>query len=284
MYSNRFAKVLMRQHQFASLCRARGWDYRLMSANFDGSNVPTKKFDPWNMRVELYVDLPPDRDRSLLESALGEQSGSGINLFIGSDQVRFYRDNREIAVDEVPAILYSEVMRDVDLFTSVSAVGSDETWADQGDRGTGIFSDKFDVQELSGLIGLRREMLSLVLPHTAIQDRCKIHKSWLEVQGKLGTYRIDFAWGGAALVTESDCRWLNIPRSILDALTLDFTAIPVELGPSQRNNVAKGVRPRGRLEDRLSGPHHSAHASISSAAQESEETSPLHSPGSGLGV
>ena len=58
MYSNRFAKVLMRQHQFASLCRARGWDYRLMGANFDGGNVPTKKLDPWNMRVEFYVDLP----------------------------------------------------------------------------------------------------------------------------------------------------------------------------------------------------------------------------------
>ncbi len=62
MYSNRFAKVLMRQHQFASLCRARGWDYRLMSTSFDGANVPTKKFDPWNMRVEFYVDLPADRD------------------------------------------------------------------------------------------------------------------------------------------------------------------------------------------------------------------------------
>lgn len=229
MYSNRFAKVLMRQHQFASLCRARGWDYRLMGSNFDGGNVPTKKFDLWNMRVEFYVDLPPDRDRSLLESALGEQSGAGINLFIGSDQVRFYRDSREIAIDEVPAILYSEVMRDVDLFTSVSAVGADETWADQGDRGTGIFSDAFDAQELSGIIGLRREMLSLILPHTVIQDRCKIHKSWLEVRGQLGTYRIEFAWGGASLVAEKEFRWLKIPRKILDAVSLDLAAVPIDL-------------------------------------------------------
>jgi hypothetical protein len=57
------------------------------------------------MHVELHVDLPPDRDHSLRDSALAEGSGTGINLFIGSDQVRFYRDRREVAVDEVPAIL-----------------------------------------------------------------------------------------------------------------------------------------------------------------------------------
>jgi len=228
MYSNRFAKVLMRQHQFASLCRARGWDYRLMGANFDGSNVPTKKLDAWNMRVEFYVDLPSDRDRSLLESAMGEQSGTGINLFIGSEQVHFYRGGHEVAIDDVPAILYSEVMRDVDMFTSVCAVGEDETWVDQGDRGTGILRDRFDLQEITAAIALRADILSRVLPHTAIHDRCNIEKSWLEVRGKLGTYRISLVGGAAARVTESEVRWLIIPRKILDAVTLDFTAIPIE--------------------------------------------------------
>lgn len=229
MYSNRFAKVLMRQHQFASLCRARGWEYKLMGTNFDGANTPNKKLDAWGMRVEFYVDLPPDRDSSLLESALGEQSGAGINLFIGSDQVRFYRERREVAIDEIPAIVYSEVMRDVDLFTSVAAVGSDETWTDQGDRGTGIVSDNFDFRELSGIIALRRETLSLVLPLTPIRDRCKIQKNWLEVRGQLGTYRIEFAWGGAFLITEATCRWLRIPRKVLDAASLDLAAIPIDL-------------------------------------------------------
>jgi hypothetical protein len=229
MYSNRFAKVLMRQHQFASLCRARGWEYRLMSANFDGANVPTKKLDPWNMRVEFYVDIPSDRDASLDDSALSEQSGAGINLFVGSDQVRFYRNSREVAVDEVPAIVYSEIMRDVDLFTAVSGVGGDETWVDAGDRGAGIFSEGFQVGQLLGIVSLRRETLALVLPHTPIHDRCKTHKSWLEVQGQLGTYRIEFAWGVASLVAENGFRWLRIPRKILDAVPLDFAAIPMDL-------------------------------------------------------
>jgi hypothetical protein len=76
MYSNRFAGILMRQHQFSSLCRARGWKYRLMGAEFDGFNVPTKILAPWNMHAEFYVDLPSDRKPSLYDSALGERSAS----------------------------------------------------------------------------------------------------------------------------------------------------------------------------------------------------------------
>ena len=173
----------MRQHQLAGLCRVQGWDYRLLGTGFDGYNVPAKKLVPWNMHVELHVELPPDRDPSLRDSGLGELSGTGINLFVGSDQVRFYRDRREVAVDEVPAVLYSEVMRDVDLFTSVCAIGEDETWSDQGEPGPGVFSRGFDIHEISAAIVLRAEILARVLPHTSVADRCTVEKTYLEVRG-----------------------------------------------------------------------------------------------------
>jgi hypothetical protein len=229
MHSNRFAGIVMRQHQLASLCRVREWNYRLQGAGFDGVNVPTKEFSFWNMHVEFCVDLPSDRDMSLRDSGLAEQSGAGINLFIASDQVRFYRDRREIAVDEVPAILYSEVMRDIDLFTSLCAIGEDETWADQGDRGTGIFSEGLDVQEITATVALRADMLSRVLPYTTIADRCEMQKTWLEVRGQLGTYRIPLGWGGAALMADDGMRWLQIPQNLLDAVALDLSAVPIDL-------------------------------------------------------
>ena len=229
MYSNRFAGMVMRQHQFSSLCRDRRWNYRLMGAGFDGFNVPTKMLPTWNMRVEFYVDLPSDRKPSLLESALGEQSQSGINLFLGSDQVRFYRDRKEIALDEVPAIVYSEVMRDIDLFTSVSAVGLDESWFDQGDRGLGILPSQMNMNEVSQLGALRVDVLSRVLPLTDIADRCKVDKAWLVVQGQLGTYRIEVLWGVALRVSESGTRHLTIPQKLLDQVPFDFSAIPIEL-------------------------------------------------------
>jgi hypothetical protein len=231
LYSNRFAGILLRQHQFANLARARGWSYQLMGVGFDGVNVPSKKLDHWNMNVEFYVDLPPDREHAVRRSSLAEQAGAGVNVFIGSDQVRFYRDLREIPVDDVPAIVYSEVMRDVDLFTTVAAVGDDSTWSDQGHRGTGVFSDRFDVNDFSATTALRAEVLSRVLPTTPIADRCTLDKAWLEVRGQLGTYRIQLGWGGAMLQTESITRWLKIPQNIVDAVQLDLSAIPLEIDP-----------------------------------------------------
>ena len=229
MYSNRFAGIYLRQHQLASLCRTRGWEYRLMGTGFDGHNVPTRNLPQWNMQVQVHVDLPPDRDAALRDSGLGEQSGFGINLFVESDQVRFYRDRREIAVDEVPALLYSEVMRDVDLFTSACAIGEDENWRDEGDRTLGVSGERITMQELSATIALRTDILTRILPQTPIADRCRLDSSHLEVQGQLGRYRISLALGLAALVTDSGLRQLKIPQKLLAAVPLELDEVPIEL-------------------------------------------------------
>jgi hypothetical protein len=228
-YSNRFAGVVMRQHQFSSLCRAKGWTYRLMGTDFDGFNVPTKLLASWNMHAEFYVDLPPDRDPKLSQSALGEQSDFDINLFLSSDQVRFYRDRKEVAIEDVPSIVYSEVMREVDLFTSVGAVGRDESWSDQGDRGTGVLTSVSNLGELSAVMALRVEMLSRVLPLTPMVAQCRIEKGWVEVRGQLGTYLINVPWGGAVRVTDSGFRHLAIPQKLLDNAPLNFSAFPIDL-------------------------------------------------------
>ena len=229
MYSNRFAGIYLRQHQLASLCRARGWEYRLMGTAFDGHKVPTRNLPHWNMLAQVHVDLPPDRDARLRDSGLGERSGFGINLFVESDRVRFYRDGREIAVDEVPAMLYSEVMRDVDLFTTVCAIGEDENWRDEGDGTLGVPGERITVQELSAAILLRADILARVLPRTPIADRCRLESLHLEVQGQLGRYRISLGWGLAALVADSGLRWLKIPQKLLAAVPLELENVPIEL-------------------------------------------------------
>src|SRR5262249_40153373 len=60
-YSNRFAAHIIRQHQFAALCRERGWTYRLQGnwdGNWDGSGTPTLDLPEWELRVEFWVEQP----------------------------------------------------------------------------------------------------------------------------------------------------------------------------------------------------------------------------------
>jgi hypothetical protein len=117
------------------------------------------------------------------------------------------------------------------LFTSVSAVGQDESWSDQGDRGTGIVASRIDINELSEIFALRVEMLSRVLPLTPIAEHCKIEKNWLIVHGQLGTYRIEIYWGGVLRLTDSGTRRLNIPQKLLADGPIDFSAFPIDLDP-----------------------------------------------------
>ncbi|HEY2467273.1 MAG TPA: DUF4132 domain-containing protein [Terracidiphilus sp.] len=240
MYSNRFAGIYLRQHQLANLCRGRGWEYRLMGIGFDGHNLPTKGLPQWNMQVQVHVDLPPDRDGALRDSGLGEQSGFGINLFVESNQVRFYRDRHEIAVDEVPAMLYSEVMRDVDLFTTVCAIGEEENWRDEGDGTLGVSGERITLPQLSAAILLRADILTRVLPQTPIADRCRLESSHIEVQGQLGRYRISLASGLAALITDFGMRWLRIPQKLLAEVPLDLDDFPIELDYRTELIVRKG--------------------------------------------
>jgi len=148
---------------------------------------------------------------------------------VESDQVRFYRDRREVAVDEVPALLYSEVMRDVDLFTTVCAIGEDENWREEGIRGIGVLGERITAQEISAAMSLRADMLARVLPQTAIAGRCRLDPLHLEVHGQLGRYRISLAWGLAALVSDSGLRWLKIPQKLLPAVPLELAGLPIEL-------------------------------------------------------
>ena len=74
-------------------------------------------------------------------------------------------------------------------------------------------------------------MLSRVLPHTTISARCELTKGALEIRGQLGTYRIQLAWGGALFETDTVTRWLKIPQKLLDAVTLDLGAVPIDLDP-----------------------------------------------------
>ncbi|HEV3236958.1 MAG TPA: DUF4132 domain-containing protein, partial [Gemmataceae bacterium] len=120
-YSNRFAAHILRQHQFTALCQQRGWRYTLQG-NWDSHNIPTLQLPQSDMRVEFWVE-------GLQDSAEG--GTSGVFLHLATDQVRFYRggEAEPLSLESIPPLVFSEIMRDVDLFVGVASVGNDPNWS-----------------------------------------------------------------------------------------------------------------------------------------------------------
>jgi hypothetical protein len=199
-YSNRFAGHILRQHQLAALCRDRGWQYRLQGG-FDSANNPVLQIPGTNLTVELWTEAPHGADAPL--------SGAGIFLQVATDQVRFSEAGQAVPLAQVPPLVFSEVMRDVDLFVSVASIGTDPTWQDQGERAP--FNDywrAFAFGELSATAQTRRAVLESVVPKLKIRDRCSFDERHLVVRGELASYRIHL--GSGNIMIEPGSRYLCI--------------------------------------------------------------------------
>src|SRR5262249_14763450 len=125
-YSNRFAAHILRQHQFNALCQQKGWSYRFQGL-FDSSadNRASLALPEYGMRADRWVDP--------VDEAVAGTSYAGVLLYVTTDQVRFCDpQGQPRPLAEVPALLFSEVMRQVDLFVGVASIGNDPAWQDRG--------------------------------------------------------------------------------------------------------------------------------------------------------
>jgi Domain of unknown function (DUF4132) len=200
-YSNRFAAHILRQHQFAALAHDRGWAYRLMG-RFDSHNTPWIQLPRWNAQVEFWVEACEQ----------GGYSESGIDLYISTDQVRFYELSplAQIDLEHVPALLFSEMMRDVDLFVGVSSVGNDPAWQDGGPGGHfQAYWTQISFGELTESAKTRHAVLERLLPRlTKLQDRWTLTARFLVIRGDLRTYKIHL--GSGNILMEPNDQYLCI--------------------------------------------------------------------------
>ncbi|MEE6257632.1 DUF4132 domain-containing protein [Plantactinospora sonchi] len=214
-YSNRFAGHILRQHQFHALAAARGWRDRLRLSVDDSYPPPVRELPRWGLRAEYWVEGVGD-DYGV------DTTESGAYLRLATDQVRFYPidaesnythawtggysasglggDGREpvpaLPLDQVPDLVFSEIMRDVDLFVGVSSVGNDPTWSDGGPQGQ--FRDywaSYSFGELSETARTRQQILTRLLPRLSVGARATIDGRFLVVRGDLRTYKIHLGSG-----------------------------------------------------------------------------------------
>ncbi|MEO0396766.1 MAG: DUF4132 domain-containing protein [Cyanobacteria bacterium P01_A01_bin.137] len=241
VYSNRFAAHIIKQHQFNALCGQRGWKNQLRLM-VDDSYEPARLLLPkWDLRAEFWIE-------GIGDDYGADTTEAGSYLYLATDQVRFYPidagDNyahaggggygaygststEPIPLTDIPALVLTEVLRDVDLFVGVASVGNDPNWADGGAEGRGRYQDywqSYSFGELSATAQTRRQVLENLVPKLKkIASRCSFQERFLVVRGDIRTYKIHL--GSGNILMEPNDQYLCIVkagRSAADKVFLPF--------------------------------------------------------------
>ena len=208
-YSNRFAAHILRLQQARSLMAARGWSADHLG-HWDGG------FNGEAVR-EIPGPGPDDGWRATFSYQLVDEAPGGHTVSLcATDRVRFEQRTgahgdwlpREPA--QVPALMFSEAMRDVDLFVGVASIAADPLWYDGGDERHRDYWHGAAFGELPASAEVRKEALARLLPRTRIADRVELTGRFLRVRGDLGTYRIHLG-SGNVLMEPNDAYLCIVP-------------------------------------------------------------------------
>lgn len=239
-YSNRFAAHILKQHIFHALCGQRGWKNKLRLMVDDDAPPPMRMLTQYGIRAEFWV------------GGLGQDiTDSATFLYVGTDQVRFYPEQAALnyahvgggidyhpdrrhgtemdplPVDQIPALVFSEIMRDVDLFVGVASVGNDPTWSDGGRDGLyrGYWYG-YSFGTLNASAQTRRQVLETLIPRLKIAKQCHFEDKFLVVKGSFCTYKIHL--GSGNILMDPGDRYLCIVSNQLKSNDNDSIFLPFE--------------------------------------------------------
>lgn len=213
-YSNRMASHILKQHQYVMLAKGRNWKARLIGA-WDGGDDDTAilYLPEYKLCAEFWVNSLNAEDQF---------NATGIWNYVTTDQIRFTNTetNELVELVDIPAIAFSEVMRDVDLFVGVSSVGNDPTWSDSG--GLPTYRDywqSYSFGDLTEIAKNRKEILQGLIPRLKIASVAHIEDKFVIVKGKIRTYKIHI--GSTNILMEPNDQYLCIvpDRSLKESNT-----------------------------------------------------------------
>ncbi|MDP9869601.1 MULTISPECIES: DUF4132 domain-containing protein [Streptosporangium] len=192
--SNRFAGHVVDYRKLRALFKQRGWHSDFLG-QWDGGH-----------EGEAQRVMAGGRWRATLDHGLYDESHAATG------QVRFHRLSEgrwhQAPLTEVPALVFSEAMRDVDLFVAVTSITADPRWADHGPDRLRDYWRTGSFAALQPSAEVRRDALSRLIGRTAIADRCTVTDRFLVVRGDIRTYKIHL--GSANILMEPNDAYLCI--------------------------------------------------------------------------
>ena len=196
-HSLRFANHILKHSQFHALATQRGWRQQ-RGGSWDGGseNSAFKHLPAFNMNVSFEAEGAESYDFS--DTGIYECVATGALCF--SDGKRGKRVNLE----DVEPLLFSEVMRDVDLFVGVTSIGNDPAWRDRENH----YWSSYSFGDLTETANTRKEVLSVLIPKLKIANQLRIDGHFLIVEGELTTYKIHL--GSSNILMEPNDSYLCI--------------------------------------------------------------------------
>lgn len=133
-----------------------------------------------------------------------------------TDHVWFFRTGdrakRPISLSQVPPLVLSEAMRDIDLFVGVTSIALDPEWTYRRDDPFYEYWGRVGFGDLSEAASVRRDALARLLPKMAVADKVELGDRYIRVRGFLASYRVHI--GSSNILIEPDDRYLCIvPKS-----------------------------------------------------------------------
>lgn len=178
--------------------------------SWDSHNTPSLDPPRYNLQARFDVEFPEAEDDE-------STTAHSVYLMVGTGRVEFvrleappsekpetgpfglafpkkYRGLRQkvaLRLDEIPLLVFFEVMRDCDLFVGVTSIGTDPARnRDHPDDPHRAYWEHFAFGDLTSAAEHRRTVLESLLPNLAIRDRCRLDGRFLMVRGGLHEYRI----------------------------------------------------------------------------------------------
>ncbi len=185
--SHRFSGHVVQDQLMYALAKGRGWSGTMGLSGFDGAGRGTRDFPAWH--VQAFI----------------EQDWTGAEGFSTIAEVSFVRTDEAAgkitnALEDIPAIPFSETMRDLDLVVAVASIGSDQQWLDWEARREAGTVDWTEQQRAYASLAaasskIRAQLLNEMLPKLGLSDRATVEGHFVHVHGRRADYRIHLGSG-----------------------------------------------------------------------------------------